>query len=592
MVDSSKYIVLDVETNGLSSVNDDLLSISLFLPDKELTYNRYLPLEKQDRVFTTQFNGITKKDLKGQKPLDQIEFDELVNSYELDNRIILTYGNLDERFLKKYFKEHKLEGIEVLTFYNFKKDIISSKYSHGLISKDNLCKALNIKGVKKIHSGINDCILEWELFKKLDGGQLLITQGYIFRFSKDYYVPASYLTTYPNLKNHIRIPEFSYEKMLIKSFPLDRLIPFSNNLNGLVLENILFRLCGAVEQDNSVFLIENKRKLEYLGCIDDFFKSIIPISIDTSGNIIFSGEKEKEDKELFDAINSYKRILEASLSEVANYIKKELFDGERIISQELTINEEDKVLALSDISSASKVLEIKTQKCFNWNNFVCQLYYQSKGRETYCLVIDWNEYLDKSNDNLKIDIYRVFINTKEKTIVSKEEKFENQKKKYQQLIKNPHIKITKYSGYSLPVSLKCDLCGNSFKKEARLISRNHNLECPYCRKNKKGGNLGYQNNKKDKSISFLNNKVYEEHSKKYSLIYEYLSSSLEKTIRLSFAQIEIIIGHKLPKSAYTKKEFWSNYDYKPLPSNWLCAGYYSSEVDLEDKYVILNKIED
>ena len=70
-------------------------------------------------------------------------------------------------------------------------------------------------------------------------------------------------------------------------------------------------------------------------------------------------------------------------------------------------------------------------------------------------------------------------------------------KKYQQLIKNPHIKITKYSGYSLPLDLKCELCGNSFKKEARLISRNHNLECPYCQKNKKDRNIGYQIKKKD-----------------------------------------------------------------------------------------------
>ena len=34
-VDPSKYVVLDVETNGLSSIKHDLLSISIFKPDSK-----------------------------------------------------------------------------------------------------------------------------------------------------------------------------------------------------------------------------------------------------------------------------------------------------------------------------------------------------------------------------------------------------------------------------------------------------------------------------------------------------------------------------------------------------------------------------
>ena len=45
-----KYVVLDVETNGLSSIKDDLLSISIYKPDDGKIYDRFLPLELSDEV--------------------------------------------------------------------------------------------------------------------------------------------------------------------------------------------------------------------------------------------------------------------------------------------------------------------------------------------------------------------------------------------------------------------------------------------------------------------------------------------------------------------------------------------------------------
>ena len=59
--DLKKYVVLDVETNGLSSINDDLLSVSIYKKKEKKEYNRFLPLELNDDVYTTHINGITKK---------------------------------------------------------------------------------------------------------------------------------------------------------------------------------------------------------------------------------------------------------------------------------------------------------------------------------------------------------------------------------------------------------------------------------------------------------------------------------------------------------------------------------------------------
>ena len=71
------YVVLDVETNGLKSKEDDLLSVSIYKPDDGREYNRFLPLDLNRDVYTTDINGITKRDLKGKTHLVQEDVDEL-----------------------------------------------------------------------------------------------------------------------------------------------------------------------------------------------------------------------------------------------------------------------------------------------------------------------------------------------------------------------------------------------------------------------------------------------------------------------------------------------------------------------------------
>ena len=110
MVDSKKYVVLDVETNGLSSKRDDLLSISIYKPDDKKTFDRFLPLEFSDWVETYYINGITPEMLKYKEPLTQEEFNKLIKDFELDKRIILTYGSIDERFIKNYLLRKNIKG--------------------------------------------------------------------------------------------------------------------------------------------------------------------------------------------------------------------------------------------------------------------------------------------------------------------------------------------------------------------------------------------------------------------------------------------------------------------------------------------------
>ena len=92
----SEYVVLDIETNGLGSKRDDLLSISFYKPDDGKEYNKFLPLELNRKIVTTHINGITKKDLIGATALTQREYERIVEEFELEAEGLLARCILHE----------------------------------------------------------------------------------------------------------------------------------------------------------------------------------------------------------------------------------------------------------------------------------------------------------------------------------------------------------------------------------------------------------------------------------------------------------------------------------------------------------------
>lgn len=98
--DPTEYVVFDVETNGLKSKRNDLLSISFYKPDDGKEYSKFLPLELNRKVLTTHINGITENDLVGATALTQKEYNKLVKEFELEKRTILIYAgsNFDSSF--------------------------------------------------------------------------------------------------------------------------------------------------------------------------------------------------------------------------------------------------------------------------------------------------------------------------------------------------------------------------------------------------------------------------------------------------------------------------------------------------------------
>ena len=471
-INSKDYVVLDVETNGLSSLKHDLLSISIYKPDDNKIYDRFLPLELNDFVETYWINGIDEDMLSDKTPLTQEEFDELINDFELDRRTILTYGSIDEKFIKNYLKRKKISGFEKLTFYNFKHDIISSKFSEGNITKDNLCNIYGIDGTIEVHSGLNDCILEWKLFEKMNGNKLIIISNTVNEFNDEYMIPASYLQTYPNFKYSIKnYPKINYELIPVKSFNIKskELEKFDTNISGMTIEHLINTMLEArdVNDETLLFQAKNRSKLKMIGKLPSMIHNISAI-FNKDGTIT---AVNKDDEERVKKINEVTLAIKKEISPLIEFIKNEIFNNEEILSQELVLNENDNVMAKCDLSSDNKILEIKAFNDNDIDKFKYQLYYEANGRDIYLLQTFWFANIKKG---LKFTIYKVNpIEYKEKTSY-----LEVRKSNYEKKINNKDISVLTYNGYGQKVLLKCSKCNNEWESSYNSILRYN--QCPFC----------------------------------------------------------------------------------------------------------------
>jgi hypothetical protein len=62
-------------------------------------------------------------------------------------------------------------------------------------------------------------------------------------------------------------------------------------------------------------------------------------------------------------------------------------------------------------------------------------------------------------------------------------------------------------------------------------------------------------------------------------------SRYKDEVALSFAEVEEIIGDKLPKSAYEDKRWWSNVRGRSPSESWMTVGWIVKDVDLEKRKV-------
>ncbi|MBQ9181834.1 MAG: hypothetical protein IJ134_04300 [Bacilli bacterium] len=511
-VDKSKYVVLDVETNGLSSLKHDLLSISIYKPDDKKEYNRFLPLELNDFVETTYINGITDEDLEDKTPLTQSEFDNLLNVFELDKRTILVFGSIDEKFMKNYMKRKGLKGFEKLIFYNFKHDIISSSFSSGEVSKDNLCMMYGIDGIQKIHSGINDCILEWKLFERMNNKKLIVLYNGVYELSDDYIVPVSYLSNYPNFKYMIdNLPLINYRSQIIKEFTItnSKIKKFETNISGIAIEHLINTMLDVVDKNEESFKFqyENKCKLKFVGHLNTNIHTI-PIVTNSDGTLSALND---EDKQKVKEVNNVNIVLKKELKPLIDFIKHNIFEDNTIFSQELVVDYKDNVLAKCDLSSENAIMEIKTFNA-DLEKIKYQLYYQSKGRKIYLLHIKW----DKKKRGLtfvvsKVDFVneeQILLERKYRQLLNKEINLNKKIKKLQDDIANKDIIIKDFINMSTPATVRCKKCNHEWSINYKKLFENP--VCPKCEPHKFLNDVEKKNLKNKKEKIDYGKKLYDD----------------------------------------------------------------------------------
>jgi hypothetical protein len=82
-------------------------------------------------------------------------------------------------------------------------------------------------------------------------------------------------------------------------------------------------------------------------------------------------------------------------------------------------------------------------------------------------------------------------------------------------------------------------------------------------------------------------------SLKYEPLTAYLRAQRGSAVRMSFAEIERVIGAKLPASSASHRAWWSNNPLNNVMTKaWLDAGFESEKVDLSGRKLVFRRVSD
>ncbi len=80
-------------------------------------------------------------------------------------------------------------------------------------------------------------------------------------------------------------------------------------------------------------------------------------------------------------------------------------------------------------------------------------------------------------------------------------------------------------------------------------------------------------------------------AKKYLPLENFLKHQIGDEVRMTFAEIEEILGGKLPPSAYIHRPWWANEAAGHIHAKaWLAAGFRTAQVDMEGRTLVFSRL--
>lgn len=166
------YVVLDIETTGLSPLVDDIIQIAIYESENNHIV-KYLPLVKKSTNTGYETNHISDEELSEKTALTQEEVDKAIEQFDLANKPVVIYTGknyFDRTFLEVYFLENNLSGLEKIHFFNAK-SLVEALWNDGLYpyeckDKDTVAQWMGIN-TDKAHTAPKNCIIEKEIIEKI-----------------------------------------------------------------------------------------------------------------------------------------------------------------------------------------------------------------------------------------------------------------------------------------------------------------------------------------------------------------------------------------------------------------------------------------
>lgn len=75
----------------------------------------------------------------------------------------------------------------------------------------------------------------------------------------------------------------------------------------------------------------------------------------------------------------------------------------------------------------------------------------------------------------------------------------------------------------------------------------------------------------------------------YKRLIEFLNDQVDVLVKITYSQMEELLGKELPKSAYKYQAYFSNSDSHVISAIWLELGYIQIELILGE-YLVLKKL--